>query len=242
MYRCEWIVAAAVLAAASSACSGGDDKNACETQLDCVEGYLCELPEGGGTGTCEPIDGWPSGDDDDDDGQGGPPDPDGGVNFVDASGGGGSEFGSFESFSAATGGSTSYGPLHVAVTTLTGGLGCALVGDQDAAPGRKASQVYAVLDADIYTCPSGSYGLRSASACAQDYEGYIPDDCALFRAWNEDGEQVAQLFATGGSLTVVGNGEQCTMTLDMSFPGGNVTETFSFYYYDDYDTDTYCSE
>jgi hypothetical protein len=219
MYRFEWIVAAAV-AAASSACSGGGEKNACETQSDCVEGFLCEQGEEGATGTCEPIED-------------------------------GVEFGEFYPFTAETGGSTHDYDLTVAVTSLSGGPGCALVADQDTAPGRQAAQVFARFATptdSIHTCPEGNYGLRNASTCADGYlteggnPGSIPIDCALYRVWDADGRQASQLFALGGSLSVEEQSSGCVMTLDVSFRGGTVAATFRFAVDDRYSEEPHCGE
>jgi hypothetical protein len=232
-------MAAAVLAAASSACSGGDDKNACETQLDCVEGYLCELPEeGGGMGTCERIGGWDPGDDDDDETGGDDDDSavDGGTGP-----GEGPEYGEYYPFPVMTWGARGRSWIDLGVTSVEGGLGCALVTDEDAVPGRQAAQVlvrFAPYAEDA--CPEGSFGLQSASSCANDLDVVdLQPDCAVYRAWNDAGEQVSQLFAVGGGATVTESGQRCTIMFEVTFPGGNtVTETFGF----DFDPYDYSDE
>ena len=197
----------------------GDGKDSCVTQDDCVDGYtcvdrVCEGPPGG-------FGGGGDGGDGDDDG-------------VVVGGGDGSveEFGSVADISAATLGLTAVNDYQtlISITDVSGGLGCALVGDEDAAPGGAAAMLSLKPDVEggDDRCPEGTHGiLDNPDICGSVYPiTGLNDGCAAYRAWDASGEPSAFRLATGGSVTVTATdtGEQIDCDVELS------VDSFSFSY------------
>ncbi|HUS63406.1 MAG TPA: hypothetical protein VMZ28_02645 [Kofleriaceae bacterium] len=210
----------------------GDGKDSCVTQDDCVDGYtcvdrVCEGPPGGFGG------GGDGGDDGDDDGPG---DGEGGGDWAVE------EFGTVADISAATLGLTAVNDYDtlIALTSVDGGLGCALVGDEDAAPGGAAAMLSLKPDADggDDRCPDGTYGLLDdVDDCGRiDPVTGLDVGCAVYRAWDASGEPSALRLATGGYVTItatpVSDEEtSCDVELSVSFAGGvTIEDSFSFSY------------
>jgi hypothetical protein len=209
----------------------GDGKDSCRTQADCLDGYTCidqECSGGGGGG---------SGDDGGDDGS----DP---GNDDGAGGGGGSgaqeQFGTVAALAAASLGLASVNDYQtvVSLTTAGGGLGCAMVGDEDASPGTAAAMLSVKPDAadGDDRCPEGTFGiLDDEDICGYLSVSGLHEGCAAYRAWDASGEPSAFRLATGGYVTITATpaGDQvtCDVELSVSFAGGpTIADAFSFEY------------
>ena len=235
--RRAWIMVGTLLLGGTTGCAlDGDDKDSCRTQADCSDGFtcvdqVCENPLGGGGG-------------DDGDGDSDPVDP----GDDDGAGGGGGndglqeEFGSVQDMAPATLGLTAVNDYDtlIALTTASGGLGCAMVGDEDAAPGGAAAMLSVKPDAEggDDRCPDGTYGLLDDPEYCGNYVPVIGINpgCAAYRAWDASGDLSAFRLATGGYVTVTATpvtDEEitCDVELSVSFAGGvTISDAFSFSY------------
>lgn len=210
----------------------GDGKDSCMTQADCSDGFtcvdqVCEGTLGGGGG---------------DEGGGGGGDDETGGGDSGGSDGLPEQFGTVADISAASLGLTAVNDYDtlIALTNASGGLGCAMVGDEDAAPGGAAAMLSLKPDADggDDRCPAGTYGLLDdVEYCGAVYPvtGLNPG-CAAYRAWDAGGEPSAFRLATGGYVTVTATpvtDEQidCDVELSVSFDGGvTIADAFAFSY------------
>jgi hypothetical protein len=136
------------------------------------------------------------------------------------------EFGSFESFQAGT---LAYvqdeSSLSLAIVSEGGGAGCALGSDEHGAPGGSASLVLVRVPIELYStlCPEGVHAIRDEREyCGNAWAESLPMGCAVFRSWNDDGEQTAEVLAHGGfvSLSRTDDGN-CAAELSVSFKGGH---------------------
>lgn len=221
----------ALLSVLLAGCLSDDEKTQCAQPSDCLDGYLCLQ------NICEPIgaegpDGGGGGDDDGDVGPGDGEGGDGGEDF---------ELGSVEPLEVASWGLTALegGHTTVAAASADGNLGCALVGDEEAAPGGAAAVVLVKVDGDgDARCPVGVHSIRNEpDECARlDFGTELRAGCALYERWDDGGELVARRLGTGGfvnvSEEVVSDTEiRCTVDFEVSFAGGQsaaATYTFSY--------------
>jgi hypothetical protein len=135
------------------------------------------------------------------------------------------ERGKFQSFQPQT---LAYGrvdgELGLAIVSEPGSLGCALGSDEKGAPGGSASLVLVRLptsDVD-HVCPEGTYALRNdPDFCGRDHGAGLPAGCGVFRSWNDDGEQTAELFANGGAVALRWADGKCSVDLTVTFKGGH---------------------
>lgn len=136
------------------------------------------------------------------------------------------EYGSFESFDAGT---LAYvqdeASLTLAVVSESGGAGCALGSDEQGAPGGSASLVLVRVPIELYStlCPEGVYAIRNEREyCGDRWADALPNGCAVFRSWNDDGEQTAEVLANGGfvSLSRTDDGN-CAAEVNVTFKGGH---------------------
>lgn len=212
---------AALLSVLLAGCLSDDEKTVCAQPSDCLDGYLCL------ENVCEPVgaggpDGGSGGDDDGgDDGPGDGDGPDGGDDF---------ELGTVEALEVGSWGLTAVegGGTAVAATSADGGLGCALVGDEEAAPGGAAAVVLVKIAGDgDDRCPAGSYSIRNdPDECSRlDLGTQLRAGCALYERWDDSGELVARRLGMGGFVSVaqeaVSDTEiRCSVDFEVSFAGG----------------------
>jgi hypothetical protein len=194
----------------------GQQKTACNGPSDCLDGYACAV------GQCVRQ-------------------PDGGVTLVDASQAGG-DFGEVQALAPATAGVTAFPDSYTlaGVTTATGGLGCAMLADEGAAPGTDTAVAYAKIDkgeSGDTRCPAGSYAIMNdPSYCASDPFTGVRPGCAVYRRWDTAGTKVANRRAIGGYVTIQNtfvstSDQRCDVDFSLRFAGGvTIGKTFSFHY------------
>ena len=207
--------------ALATGCSIHDDggKDACNTQTDCLNGFICT------NHTCVDPNGSNMGS------SNGSP---------DAPGPPGSQYGDVQPITAASNGLTAadYNAL-IGTTTASGGLGCAVIHDESAAPGTTASLVYAKIargSTGDTRCPTGNHAVvDDPMACNNDFGGLLPG-CVQYKRWDDAGKQIANRLAIGGYIaiqqtTISSMDYRCSVDLSASFVGGvTIHSTFSFDY------------
>lgn len=210
------------LAALATGCDLDDNnKNACVTAADCLDGYQCvaNVCSGGHQGGTDA----PSG----------------------------PYFGTVEAMTPQTTGvaAANYQTL-VGATSVLGTLGCAVVGDLQASPGASAAVVYAKIHADTgdTRCPTGTFAIvNDFDLCMQTFPDELHPGCAIYRRWDASGQQVANQLATGGYVqseqVVLGEMEyRCDVQLSIQFAGGvAIGKAFSFTYNPFGPTEKFCT-
>ena len=194
----------------------GQQKTACNGPADCLDGYAC------GNGTCVRQ-------------------ADGGVTVVDAPHSGG-DYGDVQALAPGTAGVTAFPDSYTlaGVTTATGGLGCAMLDNENAAPGTDTAVAYAKIDkgqSGDTRCPAGTFAIMNDPvACAVDPFSGVRPGCAIYRRWDASGTQVASRRAIGGYVTiqntfVSSSAQRCDVDISMRFAGSvTISKTFSFQY------------
>ena len=207
--------AGAALAVGCNLDDADGPKNSCNVQADCLAGYQCvnSVCVGGGT--------------------------DGGVTLIDAPNNS-KYYGSVEPLAPQSAGMAAgnYETL-VGVTTAAGNLGCAVVGDLEAAPGGGAAVVYAKVkpESGDYRCPVGVFAIMNdPSSCTSLSPGDLRPNCAIYKRWDTAGKQVANQLAIGGYVSVTETyissmASRCSAELSINFAGSvTVTKTFTYDY------------
>jgi hypothetical protein len=200
------------LALAGGCVLSDDDgvKNACQSQADCLPDYQCI------DNVCTT-----------DDGGGGSNTP-------------GMYYGTVEPMAPASAGlsAENYETL-AALTTASGGLGGAVVGDVAGSPGANAAVVYARVakDSGDARCPAGSYAIvNDPDLCHQSFPADLHASCAIYRRWDASGQQSATRLATGGYVTIQNATvsqmvTRCNVDMSIQFAGGvTISRTFQFEY------------
>lgn len=121
------------------------------------------------------------------------------------------------------------GAFNVSVTDITSSLACSMALDWANVPGVQGAQVFATFyDPTFQPCPAGTYGIDS-TICNPEFAGAtVPEECARYRRWDATGTQVADVFASGGAVTITDNGSACRIDMNLVFPGGlTFTHTLS---------------
>jgi len=193
----------------AAGCLHGGGKDACETQSDCLTGYVCRNQ------MCETGGGDMLGNPDD------------------------KEFGDVQAMTSASEGLYAFDYKDLIGTTTAGGpLGCTLVRDEMASPGTSASIVYARISKQggDTRCPTGNYSvLDDVRTCSSTFGGLFPG-CVWYKRWDASGVQAASRFAIGGyvavqDVAVSSNDHMCSVDLSATFTGGvTVRSSFSFVY------------
>jgi hypothetical protein len=200
------------VAALAVGCNLDDDsKNSCNVEADCLTGYQCV------NSTCV-----------------------GGGGGVDAPSSSGAYFGTVEAMAPVSAGiaSTDGYDTLAAATTVTGTLGCAVVGDLQASPGPGAV-AYAMVHASSgdRRCPNGTFAIvNDPNLCKQTFASELREGCGLYKRWDSSGNLVANQLAVGGYVSVqetyvTDMESRCNTEISIRFAGGiTIAKTFSFSY------------
>jgi hypothetical protein len=125
------------------------------------------------------------------------------------------------------------------LTTASGNLGCAVVGDLSASPGAGAAVVYAKFSKDSgdTRCPTGVYAIMNdPDGCGLSVFGELRPGCAVYKRWDGNGQQVAYQSAIGGYVSVENTyindmTERCVTEVSIRFAGGvTIAKTYQFDY------------
>ena len=159
------------------------------------------------------------------------------------------EVGTFAGYSAAASGLSipEFGDyVSVTVTSLEGNLGCALTTNLGAAPGTAASSTAVVFEPESgdERCPPGVFAVRNdPDLCERGQSG----GCALYRRWDEEGNEVAKVLARGGYVSITATEEseeltRCDVEVNVNFAGGSVKKSFSFSFNPFEPTQDFCAK
>ena len=194
----------------AAGCLSGGGKDACQTQADCVNGYVCSNQ------VCVADDGT----------------------RTDHPGGSDSkEFGDVQAMTSASEGLYAFDYKELIGTTTAGGpLGCSLVRDENASPGTAVALVYAKImkQGGDGRCPTGNYAvLNDPTLCIMTLNGLYPG-CVQYKRWDATGTQVTNRLAIGGYVAVQDNvvsssDHMCSVDMSATFAGGvTVRSSYSF--------------
>jgi len=120
--------------------------------------------------------------------------------------------------------------FQISTTDVMGPIACALPADQSAGIGTSGSQIIlAFHDPNFQNCPVGTYAIRSG--CQQPATGgfsmQVPDGCAYYRRYDQQGHLLGTLPATAGAISVTGTESACTFMVNLSFSGQTHADTFT---------------
>lgn len=117
------------------------------------------------------------------------------------------------------GGSSASSDFQLSLTDRAGLTDCGLSADFEARPAFPARQIFVQFhDSNYQDCPDG---LFTIGACDHDNQDVLGDQCARYRAWDADGEPVADLNASSGAMQVTDEGSSCRVEIELNFPGGS---------------------
>jgi hypothetical protein len=154
----------------------------------------------------------------------------GGDDVVTADAPGGGQIIPYQPFTARTRSVLKQNAYQLSTTDLIGPIACGLSTDQSAGLGTSGSQVIlAFSDFDFQTCPVGTYAIRSGCEIpsADSFMTFVPDACAYFRKYDQQGKLLGTAVATAGAIGVTGTESSCTYQVTLSFAGQTHADTFT---------------
>jgi hypothetical protein len=119
---------------------------------------------------------------------------------------------------------------QISTTDLIGPIACGLATDQSAGLGTSGSQVIlAFTDLDFQNCPVGTYAIRSGCEIPTmgGFTMFVPDACAYFRKYDQQGKLLGTAVATAGAIGVSGTESNCQIQVNLSFAGQTHSDTFT---------------
>ena len=154
---------------------------------------------------------------------------DGGIQLPDAPGGGGTVI-PYQPFTARTRSVTKDSNHQISTTDLIGPIACGLPENQSAGLGTSGSQIILnIRDDNFQNCPVGTYPIRSGCEIPQmgQFQTQVPEGCAYFRKYDQQGKLLGTAVATAGAIGVTGTESSCTFQVNLSFAGQTHADTFT---------------
>ena len=118
--------------------------------------------------------------------------------------------------------------FQLSLTDTIGPIACGLATDFHNGLGTSGSQILIEMGyAAGYPCPTGTHTIKSNCDAPFDGVPYVPENCAYYRAFDNQARDLGTRAATAGAVTVTGNDAACTFTINLSFAGQAFTDTFT---------------
>ncbi len=118
--------------------------------------------------------------------------------------------------------------FQLSTTDLIGPIACGLSTNSSAGLGTVGSQVIMRFsDLNYQTCPVGTYAVRSDCASIISGPMDVPDGCAYFRKYDQQGKFLGQAIATAGAVSVTGSEISCNFDVTLSFAGQTHHDAFT---------------
>lgn len=136
----------------------------------------------------------------------------------------------YQGFTARTRSINKQQKYQISTTDLIGPIACGLSTDQSAGLGTSGSQIIlAFSDANFQSCPVGTYAIRNGCEIpsAGSFNMFVPDACAYFRKYDQQGKLLGTAVATAGAIGVTGTESSCTFQVNLSFAGQTHADTFT---------------
>jgi len=147
---------------------------------------------------------------------------------VDAPGGGNVAYQAFTPKTRSVG--DAVGAYQLAISDGTGGTACGLSTDQRNSLGVAGHEIIANMTYNSgQSCVPGTYSIGADCPAAPAGEPNVQSGCAYFRPFDATGKSMGFLAATAGSVTVSGDYNACTFTVNLSFGGTQFNDTFTLY-------------
>lgn len=120
--------------------------------------------------------------------------------------------------------------FQLATTDLIGPIACGLATDAAAGTGTIGSEIILnFLDPNFQNCPVGTYAMRSD--CKNIINGAdnreVPEGCAYFRKYDQQGRLIGYAIATAGAVGVTGSEAACRFEVTLSFAGQTHHDVFT---------------
>jgi hypothetical protein len=147
----------------------------------------------------------------------------------DAPGGGGQVI-PYQPFTARTRSVSMHSEHQISTTDLIGPIACGLPEDQSAGLGTSGSQIIlSIRDSNFRNCPVGTYPIRSGCTIPTmgAFQNQVPEGCAYFRKYDQQGRLLGTAIATAGAIGVSGSESSCTFQVNLSFAGQTHADTFT---------------
>ncbi len=119
---------------------------------------------------------------------------------------------------------------QISTTDLIGPIACGLATNSSAGTGTTGNQIIlAFSDLNFQNCPVGTYAIRSGCEIpsSNGFDMVVPDGCAYFRKYDQQGKLLGTAIATAGAIGVSGTESSCTFQLTLSFAGQTHADTFT---------------
>jgi hypothetical protein len=114
-------------------------------------------------------------------------------------------------------------PRLFTLTDTTGAIACGTANDWEAGLGTQGSEIVIALDSFIGgVCPTGTHSMHSN--CTIPQFGGPGGNCAYYRRYNQQGQEIGVLPATAGAVNISGNESSCVLTVNLSFNGQAFTD------------------
>ncbi len=118
---------------------------------------------------------------------------------------------------------TNTSPRLFTLTDTTGAIACGTANDWQAGLGTQGSEIVLALDSSIGgVCPTGTHSMHSN--CTVPRFGGPQPNCAYYRRYNQQGQEIGVLPATAGAVNISGNESSCVLTVNLSFNGQAFTD------------------
>lgn len=123
------------------------------------------------------------------------------------------------------------GSYQLAISDGSGGTACGLPTDQRNSLGVQGHEIIANItyNSSGMSCIPGTYSIGADCPAAPDSSPNVQSGCAYFRPFDSTGKSMGFLAATAGSVTVSGDYNACTFTVNLSFAGTQFNDTFTLY-------------
>ncbi len=121
---------------------------------------------------------------------------------------------------------TNSSPRLFTLTDTTGAIACGTANDWQAGLGTMGSEILIGLDSflDGGVCPTGTHSIHSNCTVPSDFNG-ARANCAYYRRYNQQGQELGILPATAGAVSFSGNESSCVITVNLSFNGQAFTDS-----------------
>jgi hypothetical protein len=147
---------------------------------------------------------------------------------VDAPGGGNVTYQAFTPKTRSVG--DAVGSYQLAISDGSGGTACGLSSDSRNSLGVAGHEIIANMTYNSgQSCVTGTYSIGADCPATPNGSPNVQTGCAYFRPFDATGASMGFLAATAGSVTVSGDSNACTFTVNLSFAGTQFNDTFTLY-------------
>ena len=118
---------------------------------------------------------------------------------------------------------------QLSLTDAVGPVACGLSTDFHNKLGTAGHQILMNVTPPVGTpCPTGTYAMKSGCSTNLERQPYaVPDNCAYYRRFDAQANELGIVAASAGAVSITGDEQNCTFTVNLSFNGQAYADTFT---------------